>query len=128
MFPRAMTTLTLLLGGCNVLPWLEQSVRLPDRSTTVRVMIRSGGEYRTVVENELGSASITDLPIAGGHRRTSLYLAPHHQLVTIEAGGDSNRFDITPGMLPRAVEADSRIAIGPELAGLAEKEDMSFNR
>lgn len=97
---RLSILLPLLLGGCNAFPWLEQSVRLPDGSTVVRIMIRSGGEYRTVVENSFGSASDSHLPIAK-HRRTNLYLTPDHRLVTVEAGGDSARFDISSEKAPR---------------------------
>jgi hypothetical protein len=97
---RLSILLPLLLGGCNAFPWLEQSVRLPDGSTVVRIMIGSGGEYRTVVNNPYGSASASSLPIAN-HRRTNLYLTPDHRLVTIEAGGDSARFDISRGRAPR---------------------------
>lgn len=100
---RLSVLFILAVGGCNQLPWLEQAVRLPDGKTVVRIMIRNGGEYRTVVENSHGSASDSHRSIAGGHRRTNLYLAPNYQLVTIESGGDSARFDITPGRAPRAL-------------------------
>lgn len=103
MHIRYAAVIAFLLGGCNAFPWLEKKVQLPDGSTVVRIMIRSGGEYRTMVENEWGSASDTHSPIGGGHRRTNLYLTPHHQLVTIEAGGDSARFDISPGKAPKAL-------------------------
>jgi hypothetical protein len=100
---RSVIALTFLLSGCNEFPWLEKSVRLPDGSTIVRIMIRSGGEYRTVVENAWGSASDTHLAIAGAHRRINLYITPDHELVTIESGGGSTRFDISPGRAPKSL-------------------------
>ena len=96
----ALLGIVVVLAGCDILPWLEHSVRLPDGITTVRIMIRSGGGYRTVVENAFGEASWDELPISGGSRRANLYITPENWLAVMDAGGDSAFFRIASGQPP----------------------------
>lgn len=96
--------LLLATGGCNSIPWLEQAVRLPDGKTVARVMIRAGGEYRTVVENEFGSASHSQLnPVDHGHREANLYLTPENWLVVIDISGVDAIFDVASGRRPSEI-------------------------
>lgn len=100
---RYLILFSLVLTGCDALPWMEKCLRLPDKSADVCAIIRADGEYRTEVKNAYGRASISHSPIGDNDRWTNLYLTSENRLVTIEAAGDSAMFDVSPGKAPRAL-------------------------
>lgn len=105
----ALFSSLILLTSCDAFPWLDQTIRLSDGHNMVRIMIRAGGGYRTIVFNKAGSVSWDSLPIARGKRYVSLYLTPENWLAVIEAGGDDRFIKVSIDRTPILVSPSRTI-------------------